>query len=99
MRPLFVRQPLKHGLMHGHLLHLAIFSLVLICRPAAAGNFFAGTSPANVPWPGGIVPYEFTNTLTAAETNTYLNTLGELCRGISHGYRDFRGGQHQRVQP
>ncbi len=63
--------------MHGFLLHLAILSLVVICRPAAAGNFFAGTSPANLPWPGGIVPYEFTNSLTAAETNTYLNGLRE----------------------
>jgi parallel beta-helix repeat protein len=53
-----------------------IFSVVLF-RTAWAGNFYAGTSPANVPWPGGIVPYEFTNTLTAAETNTYLNGLRE----------------------
>ncbi|MGO9587962.1 MAG: M12 family metallopeptidase [Limisphaerales bacterium] len=45
--------------------------------PLPAGNFYAGTSPANVPWPGGIVPYEFTNTLTAAQTNTYLNGLRE----------------------
>ena len=48
-----------------------------ICRPVLAGNFYAGTSPANVPWPGGIVPYEFTNTLTAAQTNAYLNGLRE----------------------
>ena len=40
-----------------------------------AGNFYAGTSPTNVPWPGGVVPYEFTNTLTAAQTNTYLAGL------------------------
>ncbi len=54
-----------------------IFSVVLF-RTAWAGNFYAGTSPANVPWPGGIVPYEFdTNTLTAAQTNTYLNGLRE----------------------
>ncbi len=59
------------------LLYLAIFSLLAAGRPAVAGNFFAGTSPSNVPWPGGIVPYEFTNTLTAAETNTYLNGLRE----------------------
>ncbi len=44
---------------------------------ACGGNFYAGTSPTNVPWPGGIVPYEFTNTLTAAQTNTYLNGLRE----------------------
>ncbi len=42
-----------------------------------AGNFYPGTSPANVPWPGGVVPYEFTNTLTAAEQQTYLDGLRE----------------------
>jgi hypothetical protein len=53
-----------------------IFSVVLF-RTAWAGNFYAGTSPANVPWPGGSVPYQFTNTLTAAQTNAYLNGLRE----------------------
>ena len=60
------------------------YHLVILCgidagcvTRCAAGNFYAGISPANVPWPGGIVPYEFTNTLTAAETNTYLNGLRE----------------------
>jgi len=42
-----------------------------------AGNFYAGTSPTNVPWPGGVVPYEFTNTLTAAQQETYLDGLRE----------------------
>ena len=50
---------------------------MLAAYSLAAGNFYAGTSPANVPWPGGIVPYEFTNTLTSAQTNTYLNGLRE----------------------
>src|SRR3984885_11952482 len=50
---------------------------LLAAGPLLAGNFYAGTSPSNVPWPGGIVPYEFTNTLTAAETNTYLDGLRE----------------------
>jgi hypothetical protein len=50
----------------------------LLGGPAArAGNFYAGTSPANVPWPGGVVPYEFTNTLTAAQQQTFLNGLRE----------------------
>jgi parallel beta-helix repeat protein len=56
---------------------LAIVLFFLIPKMACAGNFYVGTSPANVPWPGGIVPYEFTNTLTAAQTNTYLNGLRE----------------------
>lgn len=50
--------------------------LLAITR-AFAGNFYAGISPANVPWPGGVVPYEFTNTLTAAEQQTYLDGLRE----------------------
>jgi hypothetical protein len=50
---------------------------LLAAGTALAGNFYAGTSPANVPWPGGVVPYEFTNTLTAAQTNTYLDGLRE----------------------
>lgn len=48
-----------------------------IVSPALAGNFYSGTTPATVPWPGGIVPYEFTNTLTAAQAQTYLNGLRE----------------------
>ena len=44
---------------------------------ACGGNFYTNTSPGNVPWPGGMVPYEFTNNLTPAETNTYLDGLRE----------------------
>jgi hypothetical protein len=43
----------------------------------AAGNFYAGITPATVPWTNGIVPYEFTNTLTAAMQQTYLDGLRE----------------------
>ena len=41
------------------------------------GNFYGGVSPATVPWTNGIVPYEFTNTLTAAQQQTYLDGLRE----------------------
>ena len=51
--------------------------LAIILRPTAAANFYAGTSPSNVPWTNGIVPYQFTNTLTVAQTNTYLAGLRE----------------------
>ncbi len=51
--------------------------LLLAAGPIWAANFYANTSPMNVPWPGGIVPYEFTNTLTAAEQQTYLDGLRE----------------------
>jgi parallel beta-helix repeat protein len=42
-----------------------------------AGNFYSGTSPSNVPWTNGVVPYEFTNTLSAAQQETYLDGLRE----------------------
>ncbi|HKW28280.1 MAG TPA: M12 family metallopeptidase, partial [Verrucomicrobiae bacterium] len=50
---------------------------LVVTTQVFAGNFYAGISPANVPWPGGIVPYAFTNTLTVAEQQTYLNGLRE----------------------
>jgi parallel beta-helix repeat protein len=73
----FVRRTKRRSRTQFFLLRLAIFFLIAISRLASAANFYAGTSPANVPWPGGIVPYEFTNTLTSAQTNTYLNALRE----------------------
>ena len=51
--------------------------LLLDASPLPAGNFYAGISPATVPWPGGIVPYEFTNTLTTAQQQAYLDGLHE----------------------
>lgn len=56
---------------------LALASLFLLPLAARGGNFYSGTSPTNVPWPGGIVPYEFTNTLNAAQQQTYLDGLRE----------------------
>ena len=58
-------------------LRRAVLFVLLIHRTALAGNFYAGTSPGNVPWPGGVVPYEFTNTLTTAMKQTYLDGLRE----------------------
>ena len=54
---------------------LALVSLLPFA--ACGGNFYQGMSPATVPWTNGIVPYEFTNSLTSAQTNTYLNGLRE----------------------
>ncbi len=50
--------------------------LAVIPHVLLAANFYGGTAPANVPWPGGVVPYQFTN-LTAAEQTTYLDGLRE----------------------
>jgi parallel beta-helix repeat protein len=59
------------------LLPLVFLFFLVPLHSAHAGNFYAGISPATVPWPGGIVPYEFTNTLTSAQEQTYLNGLRE----------------------
>jgi hypothetical protein len=59
------------------LLRLMLVLFLALCRTVWAGNFYAGISPATVPWTNGIVPYAFTNNLSAAETNTYLAALRE----------------------
>ena len=58
-------------------LRWCLFFFITAPMAVSAANFYAGTSPSTVPWPGGIVPYEFTNTLTAAERQTYSNALLE----------------------
>jgi parallel beta-helix repeat protein len=50
---------------------------LLAASPAVAGNFYAGISPTTVPWTNGIVPYEFSNSLTTAEQQTFLDGLRE----------------------
>ena len=55
---------------------LTLASLLIASPALRAGNFYSGTSPANVPWPGGVVPYQFTN-LTTAQQTTFLNGLRE----------------------
>lgn len=51
--------------------------VLLLARTGLGGNFYAGTSPATVPWTNGIVPYEFTNTLSVAQKQAYLDGLRE----------------------
>jgi Astacin (Peptidase family M12A) len=62
---------------HFVLLRLAVVFFITFSRAASAANFYTNYSPVTVPWPGGIVPYEFTNTLTAAQQQTYLAGLRE----------------------
>ncbi|MGA2243543.1 MAG: M12 family metallopeptidase [Verrucomicrobiota bacterium] len=60
-----------------HLNHQAAAALIsLLPFATAAANFYAGISPATVPWTNGIVPYEFTN-LTPAQQETFLDGLRE----------------------
>ncbi|RYD22422.1 MAG: hypothetical protein EOP88_08180 [Verrucomicrobiaceae bacterium] len=44
---------------------------------ASAGLHPASVSPGNVPWPGGVIPYEFDPALSAAQKETYLDGLRE----------------------
>jgi parallel beta-helix repeat protein len=76
---MFFRQPSteKVPVTQFFLLRLTFVLFVVLCHTSRAANFYAGTSPANVPWPGGIVPYEFTNALTTAQQQTYLDGLRE----------------------
>jgi hypothetical protein len=78
MQSYFTRQSTrKSGAARFYILRMTVVLFLALCRTVWAGNFYAGISPANVPWPGGIVPYQFTNTLTTAETNTFLDGLRE----------------------
>ena len=72
-------RPLPKGLIFPALAPwtLSIVLILLVAGPLRAGNFYAGISPATVPWTNGIVPYEFTNTLTPAMKQTYLDGLRE----------------------
>jgi parallel beta-helix repeat protein len=59
-----------------------VFWLVMVVLLAAAGaaragNFYSNITPATVPWPGGTVPYDFSNSVTTVEQQTYLNGLRE----------------------
>jgi len=78
MQNYFTRQSIRNlGAANFFLLRLTVVLFLALCRTAWAGNFYAGISPATVSWTNGIVPYAFTNNLTAAETNTYLAALRE----------------------
>lgn len=57
---------------------LFLWAALLSHAPNAhAGFFYSGISPANVPWPGGVIPYQFDVSLTAAQTNAYLDGIRE----------------------
>jgi hypothetical protein len=54
-----------------------LFLFVAAPLAVSAANFYVGISPSTVPWTNGVVPYEFSNVLTATEKQTYLNGLNE----------------------
>jgi len=57
------------------LLSILAFSL----HPAAsrAATFYPNVSPTNLPWPGGIIPYEFDLSVSPAQQVPYLDGLKE----------------------
>src|ERR1041385_955763 len=56
---------------------LATITFASLPHRSFSANFYSGVSPSNVPWTNGVVPYEFTNTLSAAQRQTYLDGLRE----------------------
>lgn len=45
--------------------------------PTFAANFYQGVTPASVPWPGGVVPYQFDPSVTAQQRQVYLDGMRE----------------------
>lgn len=64
-----------------HLLRQPLLLVVAACFALAAsapgGFFYPGTATNTVPWPGGVVPYEFATNLTALQRQIYLDGLRE----------------------
>jgi hypothetical protein len=61
-----------------------IVSLIFLVLPnsfisgtARAATFYPGVSPTNLPWPGGIIPYEFDLSVSPAQRTPYLGGLKE----------------------
>ncbi len=67
--------------MKSNIRALLFFALVsgLILQRGMAATFYQGVTPATVPWPGGIVPYEFdTNVvITPQQKEVYLDGMRE----------------------
>src|ERR1700761_8399171 len=74
-----VENPIRSDVQGRRMRSEFCFLLCLLAHalPVCAGNFYPGTTPATVPWPGGIIPYQFTNALTTAQSNTFFNGLRE----------------------
>lgn len=69
------RFPTSRGLCRAALFRLA--ASLALAGSLHAGFFYDGTSPANPPWPGGVVPYVIDPALTAAQRQTYLDGIRE----------------------
>ena len=58
---------------------LWLAGIALLPATISASNYFPGVAPANVPWPGGVVPYRFDThyAVTATESNAIVCGLRE----------------------
>jgi Astacin (Peptidase family M12A)/Right handed beta helix region/Periplasmic copper-binding protein (NosD) len=57
---------------------LALTTVAALCSgPTQAGFLYNGISPANRPWPGGIVPYVIDPALSAERRQVYLDGIRE----------------------
>jgi hypothetical protein len=64
-------RPLRQPLL------LVVAACFALAAPAPGGFFYPGTATNTVPWPGGVVPYEFATNLTASQRQAYLDGLRE----------------------
>jgi hypothetical protein len=65
------------GMVTGSFSRWFLAAWLTFALPVNGGLFYPGTSPGTVPWPGGVIPYEFDATLTPAQQQTYLDGLRE----------------------
>ena len=58
---------------------LIVFALAcaVLSLPALAANFYQGVTPATVPWPGGVIPYQFDPSVTPQQQTVYLDGMRE----------------------
>lgn len=49
----------------------------VVAAPTFAANFYQGVTPASVPWPGGVVPYQFDSGVTPQQQQVYLDGMRE----------------------
>ncbi len=57
---------------------IAIVAFFATVSSGHAGHYFNGWSPGTVPWPGGVVPYEFDAALSPTQQQTYLDGLRDF---------------------
>ncbi len=57
---------------------LFALALAVACLCATAANYFQGVSPTSLPWPGGVVPYQFDPSFTNQQQQAvYLDGMRE----------------------